>query len=126
MVCRFPLSANYRIGNCQSGTWRGQRPTRVVAVDGQRESCGGDRNATGAAGYEVAYAKCPVGITLVGGGYALTRLSPFKSQSSGSFHTNAPDVSMPQTDLSTGDTMWRIEAGGYPDFCFKPYALCAQ
>ena len=61
-----------------------------------------------------AYATCPAGTTLVGGGFALAN----QIKTGG---TNSPDVSRP-IDSQT----WAVVAGGYPDFCFDAFAVCAQ
>jgi hypothetical protein len=89
---------------CQSGVWKGQRPIRTVTVTGGR-SC-----------YQTpAYATCPTGTTLVGGGYAIA------GQEHGTSGTNSPDVSKPFDSAS-----WVVVAGGYPDYCFDAFAVCAQ
>ncbi len=84
--------------------WRAQRPTEVVTAVGN-EACV----------QNLALASCPVGTTLVGGGYSL---GSWVGTNNG---TNSPDVSRPY-DKST----WLVVAGGYPDFCFRAHALCAR
>src|SRR3546814_15038587 len=59
-----------------------------------------------------------MGSTLVGGGYQLMGSTPLKSSPSGG--TNSPDASYP-----SGGT-WYVKAGGYPDFCFRAFAMCVE
>ncbi|MGU5867029.1 hypothetical protein ACV1EB_21490, partial [Aeromonas caviae] len=83
--------------------WRGQRPTSAITVAGGR-SCIQNQ----------AVASCPDGTTLVGGGFQIAN----QIKSGG---TNSPDVSRPLNSKS-----WVVVAGGYPDYCFDAYAICAQ
>src|SRR3546814_369067 len=105
---------------CQSGIWRAQRPTNVNAVStGTVYTCGHQAGVTNT--HPLAQgitATCPMGSTLVGGGYQLMGSTPLKSSPSGG--TNSPDASYP-----SGGT-WYVKAGGYPDFCFRAFAMCAE
>lgn len=109
--------------NCQSGIWRPQRPTKVIRIESTELSCAGNAYVTSEAGVHSTKATCPSHTTLVGGGFRLSdgnARSPYKPFD-GSFGTNSPDISMPFDSES-----WFVAAGGYPDFCFKAIALCAE
>lgn len=110
-------------GNCQSGRWKAQRPSKVVQVVSTDISCAGPSDITISAGVYSANAYCPTNTTLVGGGFKLlngAERSPYKPYS-GVQGTNSPDYSMP-----VNQTTWSVAAGGYPDFCFTAIALCAE
>lgn len=115
---------------CQSGgitsVWQAQRPSKVLSIESEGASCGGVFPVTARAGVYQAFAYCPAGTTLVGGGYRFARelyppvaVSPYKVDAGR--HTNSPDDSFP-----LNGTTWVVIAGGYPDFCFKAIALCAE
>lgn len=89
-------------------------------------SCGGHGDTTSIAGYYLARAYCPAGTTLVGGGYKFgwlngSHITPFKASTDMGLGTNSPDESYP-----SNQTTWTVRAGGYPDFCFRAMALCAE
>jgi len=108
-------------GSCQSGAWKGQLPTRVNIIVGTDETCGGPDAVTVPIGMNNAVAICPSNQLLVGGGYQLSRVTPYKSDASVSNGTNSPDGSYPYNA-----TTWYVRAGGYPNYCFRAFALCAE
>lgn len=70
-----------------------------------------------------AYAYCPSGTTLVGGGFGLHGENFRGNNADGSIRgTNSPDSSGPNWN----GTAWQVIAGGYPSYCFKAYALCIE
>lgn len=98
----------------------------MLSIESEGASCGGDFPVTAPAGVYETYAYCPAGTTLVGGGYRFAwglyppaAVSPYKANTGR--HTNSPDDSFP-----LNGTTWVVKAGGYPDFCFKAIALCAE
>jgi len=98
----------------------------VLSIESLGASCGGNHVATAPAGVYETYAYCPNGTTLVGGGYRFAwdlyppgAISPYKTGAGA--HTNSPDDSYPLNEET-----WAVKAGGYPDFCFKAVALCAE
>lgn len=106
------LDANGLTLSCQSGVWRGQRPTRVLQV-------------AGTISYYTSWgvATCPSNTLLVGGGYQIAgpKTWPDGATPAPGSGGNSPDNSFP-----ISDTQWGVYAGGVPDFNFRAYALCAQ
>lgn len=62
-------------------------------------------------------AACPTGYILTGGGYQITKWTPFDNTSS-----NSPDASSP-----TGSNSWYVIAGAKAgNSCFRAYAVCLR
>lgn len=66
---------------------------------------------TNAGANRISLAYCPSQFSVIGGGYRIV------SYNSGG---NAPDVSEPAPSLNA----WSINAGGFPNACFKPVVVC--
>lgn len=99
-----------QILSCQNGKWQRQRFESIFTVKSPNDACGHVRYAT---------AICPKDSVLVGGGYSLGDVFNRDPNKPG---TNSPDGSYPTSDA----TGWHVVAGGYPDFCFWAYAICAR
>jgi hypothetical protein len=67
-------------------------------------------------------ATCPAPTLLVGGGYAIVGNKTYPDGMPAPYNgTNSPDSSQPLSG-----TTWGVYAGGYPDFNFQSYAICAS
>ena len=113
-------------GNCQSGSWKAQRPTRTKTIAASVWSCSNELSSYPDAPYYIygsdshyqvaSKAQCTSG-TLVGGGHELMYYVPKIDRG---ISGNSPDASFPLGNE------WLVIAGGFPSGCFRAFALCAE
>ncbi|MCX4117021.1 hypothetical protein, partial [Aeromonas hydrophila] len=103
----------YRIGNCQSGTWKKQWANNMIKADSVTSSCSTYDPPTQG---NLAVATCPAGYQVTGGGYMISFWNPGSPSSS-----NAPDSSAPSGNG------WAVIAGAKAgNSCFRAFAVCIK